>query len=127
MRHAVGSLSFGVILLISCSGEKSQPPHPSPADRASRTIPAPPTVPVQFRDAARETGVHFVHVNGAYGRKLLPETMGSGVAFLDYDGDGDQDLFLVNGREWEGRKPGKRATQALYRNDGTGRFTDVTR
>src|SRR2546425_648483 len=53
--------------------------------------------PVLFRDSARESGLDFLHENGAFGKKWLPETMGSGVAFLDYDNDGDQDLFLVNG------------------------------
>ncbi len=62
------------------------------------------------------------------GEKLLPETMGSGVAFLDYDGDGDLDLFLVNSADWTAEEPHAtpQPTQALYRNDGTGRFTDVT-
>lgn len=127
MRHALGSAALGIVLLVACSGEKSSPPHPLPAVRPSRAVAAPSPIPVRFREAAREMGVRFVHVNGAYGRKLLPETMGSGVAFLDYDGDGDQDLLLVNGRDWEEHKTGRRATQALYRNDGTGRFSDVTR
>src|SRR5436309_3316634 len=53
--------------------------------------------------------------------------MGSGFAFLDYDNDGDQDLFLVNGRSWPGHPTGRRATQALFQNDGKGHFRDVTR
>jgi hypothetical protein len=86
---------------------------------------APP--PVRFTDITEEAGIGFVHVNGAYGERLMPETIGSGAAFLDYDGDGDQDLFLANSRYWEGREEGRPApTQALYRNDGTGRFDDVT-
>ncbi len=86
-------------------------------------------VPVaQFRDITSEAGIRFIHSNGAYGDKLLPETMGSGVAFLDFDNDGDQDLLFVNGTDW----PWKRTTNtpptaALYRNDGAGRFDDVTR
>ena len=70
----------------------------------------------------REAGLTFVHTNGAEGEKLLPETMGSGVAFLDYDGDGDQDIFLVNSAHWPGQKRRRAPTQALYRNDGTGHF-----
>jgi hypothetical protein len=82
---------------------------------------------VEFQDGAQHSGVDFVHVNGAFGKKWLPETMGSGLAFLDYDNDGDQDLFLVNGRPWPGRSAARPARQTLYRNDGKGRFTDVSR
>jgi hypothetical protein len=73
-------------------------------------------------------GIKFRHHNGAAGDKLLPETMGAGVAVLDYDGDGRPDLFFVNGRPWPGQidHPGGKATQALYRNRGGGRFEDVT-
>jgi hypothetical protein len=87
---------------------------------------APPAV--RFTDITREAGIGFVHVNGAKGRRFLPETMGSGAAFLDYDNDGDQDLLLVNSDLWpEDRTPdAPRPTIALYANDGHGRFTDVT-
>ncbi|MBY0514199.1 MAG: CRTAC1 family protein [Gemmataceae bacterium] len=81
--------------------------------------------PVRFTDVTAAAGLHFRHVNGATGRKLLPETMGSGVAVLDYDGDGRPDLFFVNGRAWPGEQ-GTGATQALYRNRGDGTFEDVT-
>jgi hypothetical protein len=83
--------------------------------------------PVRFTDVTQPAGIGFVHVNGAYGERLMPETIGSGAAFLDYDRDGDQDLFLVNSRFWEGQEQGAaQPRQALYRNDGTGRFQDVT-
>ena len=59
---------------------------------------------VKFVDITKEAGIHFVHNNGAFGDKLLPETMGSGVAFLDYDRDGDQDLFFVNSSYWPGHE-----------------------
>ena len=89
----------------------------------------PPQTPprVFFRDITTEAGINFVHTNGAYGDKLLPETLGSGAAFLDYDNDADQDLLLVNSSWFPGHEQQGTPTLALYRNDGSGRFTDVTR
>ncbi len=83
---------------------------------------------VGFRlvDVTAAAGLAFRHNNGAYGRKLLPETLGSGCAFLDYDADGWQDILLVNGMDWPGRKR-QRSTLRLYRNNRNGTFTDVTR
>lgn len=79
-----------------------------------------------FTDITQQAGIDFTHVNGAYGERLIPETIGSGVAFLDYDNDGDQDLFLVNFNYWPGHEGDSPAHHALYANDGQGRFTDVT-
>ena len=85
----------------------------------------PPTLP--FTDITKEAGIDWVHANGARGEKMLPETLGSGAAFLDVDLDGDQDLILVNGRSWpEDGIPGPQPAQALYLNDGGGRFRDAT-
>jgi enediyne biosynthesis protein E4 len=83
---------------------------------------------VPFTDVTDEAGIAFVHESGAYGDKLLPETMGGGCAFFDFDGDGHQDLLLINSQRWpwDPRPPVEPATLALYRNDGHGRFTDVT-
>jgi len=80
---------------------------------------------VVFTDISQRAGIDFVHENGAVGDKLLPETMGSGVAFFDYDGDGDADLLFVNSSHWP-ENPGRSAPMALYRNDGSGRFANVT-
>ena len=77
---------------------------------------------VHFTDITEEAGITFVHENGATGKKYLPETMGSGVAFFDFDGDGDQDLLFVNSMSW----PQGPTTSALYRNKGNGSFEDVT-
>ena len=81
---------------------------------------------VQFSDVTAAAGIRFRHNNGAFGRKYLPETMGSGGAFLDADGDGWQDVFLVQSMNWPGR-PGAKSFPALYRNNQNGTFTDVTR
>jgi hypothetical protein len=77
-------------------------------------------------DVTGAAGLKFRHYNGASGRKLLPETLGSGCAFLDYDADGWQDLLLVNGMDWPGQTK-QRSTLSLYRNNRNGTFTDVTR
>ena len=61
-----------------------------------------------FADVTAEAGLQFRHNSGAYGGKLLPETLGSGCAFLDYDNDGWLDILLVNGTDW----PGPTATLA---------------
>jgi enediyne biosynthesis protein E4 len=77
-------------------------------------------------EIAEQTGIRFRHNSGAYGGKLLPETLGSGCAFLDYDADGWQDVLLINGMDWPGHKRA-RTTLQLYRNNRNGTFTDVTR
>ncbi|HUE56191.1 MAG TPA: CRTAC1 family protein [Candidatus Udaeobacter sp.] len=80
----------------------------------------------QFTDVTSAAGVQFRHNSGAYGGKLLPETLGSGCAFLDYDADGWQDILLVNGMDWPGHKR-QRSTLQLCKNNRNGTFTDVTR
>jgi hypothetical protein len=82
---------------------------------------------VVFRDITASAGIDFVHTNGAYGDKLMPETIGSGAAFFDYDNDGDQDLLLVNSTWFPGHEQETTPTLVLYQNDGSGQFTDVTR
>jgi hypothetical protein len=77
-------------------------------------------------DVTTKAGIDFRHNSGAFGSKYLPETMGPGCAFLDYDGDGWLDILIVNGMDWPGHKQ-KRSTPRLYRNNRNGTFTDVTR
>ena len=64
----------------------------------------PTTVPLRLVDVTTAAGIQFQHNNGAYGGKLLPETLGAGCAFIDYDSDGWQDILLVNGMDWPGHK-----------------------
>ncbi len=109
-------------------------PAPAKAQVTRLAAPVAPDRPVakvpdaRFTDITASAGITFRHENGAYGEKLLPETMGGGVAFLDFDGDGATDLLFVNSTQWPGKlAPGaKPATAALYKNDGRGKFTDVT-
>jgi len=77
-------------------------------------------------NATAAAGIQFQHNSGAYGGKLLPETLGSGCAFLDYDRDGWQDILLVNGMDWPGHTR-QRSTLKLYRNNRNGTFSDVTK
>ena len=82
--------------------------------------------PVQLVDVTRQSGMAFEHNSGAFGKKYLPETLGSGCAFFDYDNDGWLDVLLINGTDWPGRS--HRATRMkLYRNNRDGTFADATR
>jgi hypothetical protein len=96
-------------------------PTPSPTPAAPR-----PSGPIEFADVTAQAGVRFKHNNGAFGKKYLPETIGAGAAFLDYDDDGWQDILLVNSTDWPEHKQ-SRTTPALYHNNRDGTFADVTR
>ena len=77
-----------------------------------------------FVDVAAQSGIDFVHDNGAQGMRYLPETYGSGVAFIDADMDGSIDLYWVNGGRIPGLTDGPLAANAFYRNSGKGSFTE---
>src|SRR5271169_1175476 len=81
---------------------------------------------IQFRDITAQAGIHFVHNNAAFGKKYLPETMGPGCAFIDYDNDGWPDILLVNGDDWPGHAKAGATTLKLYHNNHDGTFADVT-
>src|SRR2546426_20316 len=124
-------LAATVGIVICLLKRKPAPPPPKVTQLAAPVSPERPMAqaPVmKFFDITGEAGITFVHNNGAYGDKLLPETMGGGVAFLDFDNDGDQDLLFINSTYWPDHIPtGKKLTTlALYQNDGKGHFTDVT-
>jgi hypothetical protein len=82
---------------------------------------------IHFRDVTSQAGIHFTHNNGAFGKKWLPETMGPGCAFIDYDNDGYPDILLINGDDWPGHSHAGPTTPKLYHNNHDGTFTDVTR
>lgn len=89
------------------------------------SAPPPPACNVRFADVTAKAGIHFVHHNGATGKKYLPETLGSGCAFVDLDGDGWPDILLINSKDFTPH--GHRYLPGLYRNNHDGTFTDVTR
>ena len=93
---------------------------------ASRPVWAGDAPRIRFRHGTRFAGLDFRHTSGAFGKKLLPETMGSGCAFFDYDNDGWLDVFLVNSTRFP-RQPGEPVYSALFRNTRDGKFTNVTR
>ena len=82
---------------------------------------------IHFRDITAQAGIHFTHNNGAFGKKWLPETMGPGCAFIDYDNDGYPDIILINGADFPGHPHAGATTLKLYHNNHDGTFTDVTR
>jgi hypothetical protein len=97
----------------------------APVSGSAVSVDALPSIP--FRDATRTAGLTFNHENGATGDRLLPETMGGGVAFLDFDNDGYVDLFFVNSNRWPwSDEKQETGMSALYRNKGDGTFEDIT-
>jgi len=112
---------FGLVLALSwgharfATAQAEQATQPKPAENARG-----------FTDVTAAAGLRFRHHTGAFGKKYLPETLGPGCAFLDYDGDGWPDIFLPNGRDWPGRRRAA-PRPALYRNNRNGAFTNVTR
>jgi len=85
---------------------------------------AAPAGRVVFTDITRAAGIRFTHNSGRAGHKFLPETLGSGAAFVDADSDGWADILLINGKDWTPR--GRTSLPALYRNNGNGTFTAIT-
>lgn len=133
-RQAIISCSFLVLFLLlsACKQPVATTPSHAPAEIAKET-PSPgspassrPSGPIEFTDVSGQSGIHFKHNSGAFGKKYLPETLGAGCAFLDFDNDGWQDILIVNSTAWPESKA-QRTFPALYHNNQDGTFTDVTR
>src|SRR5262245_57609970 len=98
----------------------TESPSPTPTPTTPR-----PTGPIEFTDVTAQAGIRFKHNSGAFGKKYLPETIGAGCAFIDYDNDGWQDILFVNSMDWPEKKTGK-SFLALYHNNKDGTFSNVT-
>ncbi len=135
MRRSFIILCFMLVsfLPLSACKQPAATPGAAPAEGAAQTpspsaspTPPRPSGPIEFTDVSAQAGIHFKHNSGAFGKKYLPETLGTGCAFLDFDNDGWQDILLVNSMDWPEHKTGK-SFLALYHNNQDGTFTDVTR
>jgi enediyne biosynthesis protein E4 len=133
---ALYAFAAALVVISGCKRKSAVAPTTStPQTAASAAAPVPPPQPsapqrpfgpIRFTDITAQAGIHFTHNNGAFGKKYLPETMGSGVCFIDYDNDGWQDILLVNSMDWPGHHT-HTSYPALYHNNHDGTFTDVTR
>jgi len=136
MRHSsiIFCLLAGPFLLFSGCKESATTPVNAPAAELANQTPSSspgpttprPSGPIEFTDVSAQAGIHFKHNSGAFGKKYLPETLGAGCAFLDFDNDGWQDILTVNSTAWPERKTPK-SFPALYHNNQDGTFTNVTR
>lgn len=133
LAGAAGLTGLALVVIWVLDREPPAPPDAGPVDLdrllAAEPLPEPPMV--TWRDVAAEAGIDFTHDSGATGDRLLPETMGGGVAVLDYDRDGRFDLLFVDSGPWSTPWPFAEArpgfdTLRLYRNRGDGRFEEVT-
>ena len=131
MSRAIQVVALATMLAATAGCDRS-----APADEAPPAFTEPGTragfsdsssVHLRFTEIAQDVGVRFVHETGAFGEKWMPETMGSGGGFLDWDSDGLPDILLVNGMAWPGHEGDRaRATARLFRNRGDGGFEDRT-
>src|SRR6185369_3369217 len=114
------------LFLVSCKQPASNgSAATAPTEQTAVASPSPsPTPPrpsgaIEYTDVTNEAGIHFKHNSGAFGKKYLPETIGAGGAFLDYDNDGWQDILLINSMDWPENKK-RKSFPALYHNNKDG-------
>ncbi len=136
VRFSISPFLRGMVFAVPLVLAACKKEEPVVAPRVSGPFVKPPanTLPVEappklkYVDVTKAAGIDFVHETGAFGQKYMPETVGAGCAFFDYDGDGRPDLLLLNGDSWPGHeKPGPHPTMRLYHNDGSFKFHDVTK
>jgi enediyne biosynthesis protein E4 len=136
---SVCPILLAFLFLTGCKERPSATPSQTPASPVTHPQSAETQMPsnikpvserpsgaIGYTDVTAQAGIRFRHNSGAFGKKYLPETMGSGVCVLDYDNDGRQDIIFVNSMDWPEHKSGN-SLPALYHNNGNGTFTDVTR
>ena len=115
-----------VVLFVACVAVAATPPKKP----AGKTEPAGTSTTsshgLKFADITQASGIRFVHENGSFGKKYLPEALGPGCAFIDYDSDGYPDVLLVNGKGWPGHERASEKGIRLYHNNRNGTFTDIT-
>ena len=123
----IAAASLGVAGFFYVQSLKRARTDPPPIDPGElHTKDQRPVPECRFTDVTAAAGISFKHEAGFSGQKLLPETMGGGVAILDYDGDGKPDILFVNSCPWPGAANAPKATMKLYRNLGNWKFEDVT-
>lgn len=134
LRWSAAVLMIATVVVLSVwllrrTAEEDVVAAPDLTTLPSERITPPLEIPeIRFSEITTEAGIDFVHENGAAGEKLLPETMGGGGAFLDFDNDGHPDLFCVNSAQWpwSEKQANQNPVSRLYRNDGSGKYQDVT-
>jgi hypothetical protein len=99
VRFTLPFFLASIVAVAGCEAPRSDAQQPAKLRSQQR-----PSGPIQFTDVTEQAGIHFKHNSGAFGKKYLPETMGSGVCFLDYDNDGWQDILFVNSMDWPEHK-----------------------
>lgn len=115
----IRSIGFAIaVMALSSAGCKERP--------AASQVPEASTAPIAFEEVAEASGIRFSHHTGAAGKRLMPETMGSGCALVDLDNDNRLDAVMVDSTAWPG-SGGKKGQTRIFRNLGEGRFEDATR
>lgn len=137
MKPVIVVLILIVTIFTGCQNNSTEPQKPAGTSTQATPVTGSPSPsatpfdpsllkPVVFTDVTNEAGIRFRHYNGAFGKKYLPETNGSGCAFIDYDNDGWQDIIFINSMSFDDDPKKRKSFHALYHNNQDGTFSDVT-